>query len=259
MPIIDVWMPNKKRAARLVEEAYEHYTPLPGCPLCGGSEFNDYGIKKYKTIKFVKCDCGMVFQPTYFTPEDLNEYYKTTYRLCVIPYEDSVTESNISGELMTSDRYMQFVNGVVPKRHLDIGSSTGIFLKMMQDTHGCESVGVEPGDIFREYSIDSGIDTVADISEIVGKYDLITMAHVLEHCTSPLEMLGNVRDLLEDDGRLFVEVPYMSVAHSHPLLFNKTTLEKLIKKAGFDITKSHQHTFVRIMVMAKKRRNDGRI
>jgi len=250
------WEPNKKRAASLVEEAYLHYSPLPGCPLCGGSEFKDYGTKKYKTIKFVKCDCGMVFQSTYFTPEDLDTYYKNLYRLCVIPYEDGVTETNVRGEYRSGKRYMQFVNGITPKRHLDIGSSTGSFLKMMQDAHGCESLGVEPGDVFREYSIDSGINTVANLSEVVGKYDLITMAHVLEHFTDPLDRLRTVSDLLEDNGLLFIEVPYMSVAHSHPLLFNKTTLEKLLNKAGFDIIKSQQHSFMRILAIAMKRRTD---
>jgi hypothetical protein len=83
------------------------------------------------------------------------------------------------------------------------------------------------------------------------------MAHVLEHITKPLEMLSTVRDLLEDDGRLFVEVPWMSCAHSHPVMFNKTTIRQLINKASFDITETDHKPFVRLMMMAKKRRNDG--
>jgi len=126
----------------------------------------------------------------------------------------------------------------------------------MQDVHGCESVGVEPGDVFREYSIENGTKTFADLSDVDGTFDLITMAHVLEHFTDPLDRLRTVSDLLEDDGVLFVEVPYMSVAHSHPLMFNKTTLEKLLNKAGFDIIKSQQHSFMRILAIAIKRRND---
>ena len=250
------WTHAKRRAASLVEEAYEHYVPLLGCPLCGGSEFKDYGTKKYQTIKFVKCECGMVFQPTYFTPEDLNEYYKTSYRLCVVPYSDCVTDKNTDGDLASSKRYMQFLSGITPKRLLDIGSSTGVFLKLMRDVYGCEPVGVEPGDVFREYSTDSGIRTFADLSDVDGTFDLITMTHVLEHFTDPLDRLRTVSDLLEDDGVLFVEVPYMSVAHSHPLMFNKTTLEKLLNKAGFDIIKSQQHSFMRILAIAIKRRND---
>jgi 2-polyprenyl-3-methyl-5-hydroxy-6-metoxy-1,4-benzoquinol methylase len=251
-----VELPFNQRAASLVEEAFLHYSPLPGCPLCGGSEFKEYGIKKYKTIKFVKCECGMVFQPTYFTPEDLDEYYKNNYRLCVIPYSDRITERNIRGELDSGKRYMQFVSGITPKRHLDIGSSTGTFLNAMQHVHGCESVGVEPGEAFREYSINSGIKTVADLNDVEGTFDLITMAHVLEHFTDPLDRLRIVSDLLEDDGVLFVEVPYMCVAHSHPLMFNKTLFEKMLNKAGFDIIKLQQHSVIRIMALAIKRRTD---
>ena len=248
------WEPNKKRAASLVEEAYLHYSPLPGCPMCGGSELEEYGPTKYKTIKFVKCECGMMFQPTYFTPEALDEYYKKNYRLCVIPYEDSITERNVVGELSSGKRYMQFVSGITPKRHLDIGSSTGTFLRLMQSVHGCESVGVELGDVFREFSIDNGTETVAYLSDVEGKFDLITMAHVLEHYTDPLDRLRTISDLLEDDGVLFVEVPYMSVAHSHPLLFNKTLLSMMLHKAGFDIIKSQQHSMMRILALAIKRR-----
>ena len=178
---------NEKRAAKLVKEAYEHYALITECPLCGNSnDIKEHVAYQTGAIYFIRCVCGMMYQRHYFTSENLSEYYKTDYRSSVPPYEESVSEKNILGEIKSSIRYMQFVSGVVPKRHLDIGSSTGAFLKLMQHAHECESIGVEPGDIFREYSIDNGTKTVADISEIVGKYDLITMAHVLEHITKPL-------------------------------------------------------------------------
>ncbi len=47
-----IMMKGMDLAASLVEESYLHYSPLSGCPLCGGSEFKEYGPTKYKTIKF---------------------------------------------------------------------------------------------------------------------------------------------------------------------------------------------------------------
>ena len=145
-----------------------------------------------------------------------------------------MTDERVEGETKSGLRYKRHAN-LTPRRHLDIGSSTGSFLKVMQDAYGCESVGVEPGDNFRKYSNEHGIKAVANISEVEGKFDFISMCQVLEHITKPMEHLAIVRNLLEDDGYLLIDVPYMMPALSHPLLFNEDTLEKMLTRAGFEI------------------------
>ena len=247
------YMDEVMKANVLLTETYELFAPVSECPLCGGSDFSNYAIDEF-TFKYYECECGMVFQQKYMSKEQAREFYRTRYRLGVKPFSDKVTETNAFGEGVSGIRYKKFID-MAPKRHLDIGCSTGGFLWLMQDDYGCEVVGVEPGDNFREYSIKSGIETVADISEVDGKFDLISIAETLEHFIEPLIELEIVRGLLDDDGILFVEVPYMGISFHHPLMFNKATLEKMLNKTGFDIIKTRE-SMKKIMVLAKKRNLD---
>ena len=41
-----------------------------------------------------------------------------------------------------------------------------------------------------------------------GDIHLMCMNHVLEHVAEPIECLRNVTNLLSDEGRLYIEVPY---------------------------------------------------
>ena len=232
----------------MIEEIRENFKPILECPLCGADKFREYFV--HDSYDYVTCGCGMVFQPMYMTPEQIRDYYKDTYRSTTGTYENIVTVQNIQNERSRGKKQIRFMNGIEPKKHLDIGSSTGTFLKLMKDRYGCEGIGVEPGDVFREYSIEQGNNVVSDISEVDGKFDFVSVSHVLEHLTNPLEMLETVRGLLEDDGCLFVEVPKMMSDISHPLMFFDVTLEKMLNKAGFKVAELtlNEH----IMVLAKK-------
>ena len=248
------YMEDVREANELLAETYELFTPVSECPLCGGNVFSDYAIVEF-TFRYYECECGMVFQRSYMSKDQALEFYRFKYRLGVDPFCDKVTYVNVHGQGISGERYKKFVD-FAPKRHLDVGSSTGEFLWMMQEAYGCEIVGVEPGDTFRDYSIKSGIETVADLSEVRGKFDLISIAQTLEHFVEPLVELETVRRLLDDDGILFIEVPYMGVSFHHPLMFNKTTLEKMLNKTGFDVIKSGEEIKM-IKVLAKKRSLDG--
>ena len=205
------------------------------CPLCGTDTDNCRVVTHQ--IPIVVCDCGMAYQQLYMTPEENKKFYRTKYRATVPPYKKDMTEENLTQEIKRGNKNVRIINtfGIRPKRHLDIGSSSGTFLNMMNEIYGCASLGVEPYDKFREYSFSNGVTVVADISKVKGKFDLITMVHVLEHLVKPMEMLSGIHDLLEDDGYFFLEVPHFMLCTSHPLLFLPEVLKKMITKANFKI------------------------
>jgi hypothetical protein len=212
------------------------FEPVVACPLCGGVDHSkhDTGIEVEEIWTFSECDeCGMVFQATYMQGEDIERYYKNIYRKCVWPFEAGVDEKKVFGETDSAIKYL-VRSRCEPKRHLDIGSSTGSFLRTTNVAYDCEVVGVEPGDIYREYSIGRGIPTFGDISEVSGEFDFISMCHVLEHILKPMEMLAAVRELL--DGQIYVEVPRKNYAISHFLVFeDDEMLVKMLETAGFKI------------------------
>ena len=218
--------PYIKSALRMFEEVTE-------CPMCGGLEVMKYGPTGL-VWKYYRCKCGMVFQTHYMPADKLEWYYKEIYRLCVRPFSDRVTDEAVFGETDSGIKYL-VRSGAVPKRHLDIGSSTGSFLRVMNVAYKCDVVGVEPGDVYREYSNKRGIPTFKDISEVGGTFDFISMCHVLEHLINPMEVLATVWSLLDDDGRLYVEVPYANYAFSHPIVFDGDTLTEMLAMAGFEV------------------------
>lgn len=83
------------------------------------------------------------------------------------------------------------------------------------------------------------------------KFDVITMFHVLEHLKNPIEILQSLATLLDENGRIVIEVPnaddallslYKNTAFAdftywmcHLYLYNNTTLRTLIEKAGMKL------------------------
>ena len=167
----------------------------------------------------------------YRTQEQEKEFYKNEYRTAVPPYKKGMTKDNIIQEEKRGKRDAKILNtfGIRPKRHLDVGCSSGTFLKIMNEIYDCASLGVEPYDLFRDYSFSNGVNAVDDISKVKGKFDLITMVHVLEHLINPLKMLSSIADLLEDGGYFFVEVPMMLLCTTHPLMFRSVVLKRTSK------------------------------
>jgi SAM-dependent methyltransferase len=97
-------------------------------------------------------------------------------------------------------------------RHLDIGCSAGMLLQYFQGTYHCQPVGVEPGRAYRDYAQRQGLRVYPSLEELrasgEGPFDLVSLAHVLEHIPEPVTYLDSLRKtLLAPDGRLLVEVP----------------------------------------------------
>ena len=98
---------------------------------------------------------------------------------------------------------------------LEVGSATGEFVGEAGAV-GYEAIGVEPSkwaaDIARRSGAEVFCGTLADWRvEYAGfTVDAVAMFHVLEHLEDPVDMLGQCRSVLAEDGRLFIEVPNAS-------------------------------------------------
>jgi SAM-dependent methyltransferase len=75
--------------------------------------------------------------------------------------------------------------------------------------------------------------------EIPERFDVLTMIHALEHMPDPLASLHDAAHLLNDDGRLFVEIPNVLTSPfdlliaDHLLHFSPAHLAYLASRAGF--------------------------
>jgi 2-polyprenyl-3-methyl-5-hydroxy-6-metoxy-1,4-benzoquinol methylase len=185
------------------------------------------------------------------TSEELEAFYTHQYRQL---YQSQKGPTQKDSFVQRGRAYALAENiiewGVFPKRVLDIGCSSGILMEIFQERFGCEVFGVEPDAAYREYAEYKGFRVYASLddfeSEVDLQFDLITMAHVLEHLTDPVGYLEGLKDAyITPDGWLLLEVPNLythdSFEIAHISAFSEHTLRQTLQKAGFGILGVHKH------------------
>jgi SAM-dependent methyltransferase len=80
------------------------------------------------------------------------------------------------------------------------------------------------------------------------KFDVILAMHVLEHSPFPLYVLFEIRDVIKQDGLVYIAVPECNRRFNKPRFNHWTVLrpemwEKLIKTAGFSILEKSKARF----------------
>ncbi len=224
------------------------------CPLCGSNrscEFDRRSSHGYVLLNQLCRDCGLVYLSPRFSDAELEEFYKREYRIlndgAAEPLEVHLSQQRQRAEHLAgiSAQLRRSVNN-----HLDIGSSAGILLLTLQERWGCQSVGVEPSVAHREAAGGKGLQVFASLDEVLRevpqKFDLITVAHVLEHVPDPVPFLRLLRErALRPDGHILIEVPNL-YGHScfepgHLVSFTSTTLERALQAAGYRVVFEKRH------------------
>ena len=136
---------------------------------------------------------------------------------------------------------------------LECGCSVGALLSCIKSVVGNSGkvIGIEPDQKQSDYARqEKGLDVRTGlIQEITPQlkheeFDLIVMNHVLEHTTSPTQVLISLKELLKTNGFLIVEVPNIEAPGSrlshffhpaHPFCFSPVTLRRLAYKTGFSV------------------------
>lgn len=222
---------------------------LNKCYLCG--EDNSQIIHKgtrggYTHINVLKCNnCGLVRLSE--SVDDIDNFYvESGMRNNVI----DTPEHHRKATLDDSERRYQFTQNIIAgKTVLDFGCGAGGYLVLAKNV--AESVqGIELENAMREGLNKEGIPCAASLDD-VKKYDVITMFHVLEHLDEPLKYLAQIKQHLNVNGKLLIEVPNADDAllslyksdlfadftywHCHVYLYTNETIKRLAKKAGFKV------------------------
>jgi SAM-dependent methyltransferase len=130
-------------------------------------------------------------------------------------------------------------------RMLDVGCGNGAFLRAFSDAIPSWALaGTELGDKYK--SVVEGIRGVEALhtcppDQVPGNFNLITMIHVLEHIPAPRDILVSLRDKLEPDGLLLIEVPNYTrnpfdlLIADHCTHFSAATLSSIVQGAGYEL------------------------
>lgn len=227
----------------------------PSCLLCGSSdakllsEMDSYGFK----VRYYLCRaCGFVFQNPGESAASDPAFYAETYRQ-LYQATDEPTPKDLRQQTLRANFQLNLLqsHGVCRlSRTLDVGASSGILMQTLHDAYGAQAIGVEPGNAYRKLAENKGFILYPSLEQLQmadsGRFDLVTMMHVLEHLENPLGTLVEIRErLLDANGVLLVEVPNFYAHESYELAhiscFSAHTLTEMMKKAGYQIMYACQH------------------
>jgi SAM-dependent methyltransferase len=227
---------------------------LEHCPLCNSATSKPFDTRQFRgqdVINRICGNCGLVYQSPRMSAVELDEFYASEYRQ-VYQGDEGPTQKDLFVQHGRADALLDFISplDIQPKRYLDIGSSSGIMLKRFQDYFDCQVVGVEPGDAYREYAREQGLTVYADIADLAGAgedaFDLVSMAHVLEHMPDPVGYLAKLRQkTLNLSGWLLIEVPNLysheSFEIAHMTSFSTHSLQQVLQQAGYRVVALKKH------------------
>ncbi len=199
------------------------------CPVCESELINDFISAKDYTVsgevfKIVICnECTHLFTQNVALQNDIGKYYKSENYI-----SHSDTQVGIINKLYHAIRKRtvaskkSLINKETKKLHgkiLDIGCGTGAFLQTMTDA-GWHCTGLEPDDAARKKVLELYKIEARPSHEIFdlphNYYDAITMWHVLEHVHQLNEYIEQLKNMLSDNGKIFIAVPnYTSYDAQH--------------------------------------------
>jgi SAM-dependent methyltransferase len=215
------------------------------CPVCGSD--NEQEIFTKAGGRYVKCcDCTMVYLNPVFKDFALKDYYERNHSV-----QSQIVENDPDD--FYSKLYkkgLESIKSVNPniRNILDIGCSSGVFLDIAK-TQNLKTYGVELNKTEYDYAKNKGHMVYNDLLENITfeeKFDAISMWDVFEHLKDGEFYLNYLKNLLSDQGVIFLQIPSsdslaakilqeqcnMFDGLEHVNLFGVETIKQLAHKCG---------------------------
>ena len=222
---------------------------MNSCPICNGTIFEPTKIGFTQLLHCTTCNVHVLEQLP--QQEELESYYSAEY----IMSEAETLASEHRRIFRMPEQYwlvsqLEEYGLSSGATILDIGCDKGYFIDQAR-RFGYQVQGVEPSYTARSYCEKAGIQVYASMNEIDGKFDAITMWHVLEHFTNPQGLISECANKLRTDGLLFIRVPDFESRWSkllrsywiwfqpknHYIHYSKSSLTMLVEQHGFETIK----------------------
>ena len=232
------------------------------CPFCRSGNINqlfpvkDYTVSgEYFTI-YNCADCSGMFTQDVPAQDAIGPYYASHNYISHSNTQKGFINGlyhKVRNITLTAKRKMiGTITGMQRGNILDVGCGTGAFLNEMK-TAGWQITGLEPDDGARRNAAELfGIYPLPsrELFDLPAKsFNAITLWHVLEHVHQLHEYVDQFKNLLSDNGRLFIAVPnYTSYdAHHyeahwaaydtprHLYHFSPVSMQRLMRQHGLEV------------------------
>jgi len=205
-------------------------------------------------FSYLKCQgCGLVFLSPRPDGKEIPRFYSPDY------YGESPRKFRSGLEaarLFFAWNRMRRVQKFFPSsgKALDIGCGQGAFLQLLKrkgwECHGTELTEESASRAFR-LGISVSVGEIDENRFPAHSFDLITLWHVLEHLSEPLNTLERVKRLLKKGGILAISTPNIDSLQAevgrdqwfhldpprHLYLFSPQTLGRIMDSLGFRLLK----------------------
>lgn len=250
--------------------AWHNQTAKDAACLCGSKA--SFPVKKNGRygldINVVMCrDCGHVYQQRQLFGDDLITFYDGPYRELYGPGD--VLKSDKAREIRFANSrnnmlpvFKKFVHADTPLV-IEWGTGAGWNLVPIKEA-GAKVKGFDPDSVYvaygsKEFGIDLNVlsDPSALSENLTQKVDMLIVNHVLEHMTDPEEAILQFRNLLSDDGIIYVGLPFIEaldiwgwdhffhIAHIH--YFTIPYFCTLSERAGYAVKEVNREKFYLVL------------
>lgn len=175
----------------------------------------------------------------HYQDTDSFDYWRATKR----------SEAVLACQEDSQRRYEQFKHLISGKKWLDVGTGSGGILDLFK-TDQSEITAVEPQKNALQALQKDGYTAYNSIDNVPSQeFDVISLFHVLEHVTNPIETLAKLRKKLSHSGKVIIEVPHardfllskldldafkaFTLWSEHLILHTQESLQAFLREAGF--------------------------
>jgi len=190
------------------------------CPICNGKNLvpflscEDHSVS-HETFSLIKCPtCELLITTPRPLTNELNKYYASpAYTSHISQAKTIIDKLYLTARTHTlkwKSKLVQKNTASAEHQIFDFGCGTGEFLKSMK-LMGWQTVGMEPSPFARQQSDDAiSANIKASMDEVINlnrTFDAITLWHVLEHVEHLNETIQKLKNLLAQNGTIFIAVP----------------------------------------------------